>query len=370
MGDMMKIHRAARLSFGTFPTTSTGEVGKVRKQTRNQHPHHHPPRGCGGVVGMQARSKNEVGKARVAPARLPASPLPGSGPRPFGIISVRPIRLSTPGSRAGTTEGTMAEPFDEADDGSREVTSALRHEITKQPGPDGSKTVNETRGIRRASWQSPAAGPAPEAERTFGLMTMAANRHLRAVGEMDAHAVMETAETLSSEYPTKEKFSEHMHLWAENLKIQKGALSIDATAAQFLQTADHLLQILNKTPEMQAAAFAFADAWHWWHLELYGEHELAAKADTAERAVAGLEAGPEALKRNRALRAAIIEAEYSRYAATADGTGRGSAKRAAAAVLSAVSTAFDQQALGPIRESTLERTLRAIIKDRGQVHDR
>lgn|ERR1035437_8610231 len=265
----------------------------------------------------------------------------------------------------------MADTFDDSDDGSREVTSSLRHDITEQLAPDGSKIVNEKRGIRRATRQHPASStrPAADAETTFGLMTMAANRHLRAAGEMDAFAVMETAEKLFPEYPTKEKISEHMRLWAENLKTQKGALSIDATAAKFLQAADHLLQILDQTPEVQAAAFAFADAWHWWHLELYGEHALAAKAHTAERAVAGLQAGPEALKRSRALREAVIEVEYDKYAKTADEIDRGSPKRAAGAILKAVAAVFSQQELGTVQVSTLERALRKIIRDRGEVDD-
>jgi len=265
----------------------------------------------------------------------------------------------------------MADPRDDSDDGSREVASSLRHVITEQLAPNGSKIVNEKRGIRRATRQHPASStrPAAEAEKTFGLMTMAANRHLRAAGEMDAFAVMETAEKLFPEYPTKEKISEHMRLWAENLKTQKGALSIDATAAKFLQAADHLLQILDQTPEVQAAAFAFADAWHWWHLESHGEHLLAAKADTAERAVAGLQAGPEALKRSRALRQAIIETEYDKYTTTADKIDRTSPGRAAGAILKAVAEVFGQQELGTITQSTLERVLRKIIRDRGKADD-
>jgi hypothetical protein len=51
---MMEIHQVGELPLTenpAFPTTSTGEVGEVRKPARNQHPHHHPSRGCGGVVG-------------------------------------------------------------------------------------------------------------------------------------------------------------------------------------------------------------------------------------------------------------------------------------------------------------------------------
>jgi hypothetical protein len=267
----------------------------------------------------------------------------------------------------------MAKPFDEAGNGSRKVTSALRHKITRQAAPDGSKVVEEKRGIRRVTWSSPAPGARPkvdtESARVFGLMTMAANRHLRAVGEMDAIAVMETAERLSSEYPSKKKISQHMRLWAENVKTQKGALSVDATAARFLQAADHLLQILDQTPAMQSAAIAFADAWHWWHLELYGEHALAAKAKIAERSVAGLKAGPKALKRNRALREAAIEVEYVKHAAKANKKDRVSPQRAARAILGKVAKVFRREQLGTIQESTLERALRKIIRDRGQVDD-
>ncbi|MGY4461546.1 hypothetical protein [Bradyrhizobium sp. LB13.1] len=298
--------------------------------------------------------------------RLEASPRSAS----FGISLSRPKIPLMPGL-PGFPPVTMADPTDETGEEQREVTSDLRHDIGERPADDKpGSVVDERRGIRRATWDKASATGQPDAEGTFGVMTIAANRHLRAVGEMDLTAVMETAENLSAQYPSPEKISEHLRLWVQKLKTQKGELSIDTTAARFLQAADRLLQILDQSPEMQSAAFDFADAWHWWHLELYGEHALAAKADTAERAVAGLQAGPEALKRNRALREAIIESEYNRYAATADIADSGSAKRAAAAILSAVSTAFDQRSLGPIKESTLERTLRSIIKDRGQVHDR
>jgi hypothetical protein len=65
---MMEIHQIGDLTLAgnpIFPTTSTGEVGKVGKQALNQHPHHHLSRGCGGVVGEQnagaCRWGNSVG---------------------------------------------------------------------------------------------------------------------------------------------------------------------------------------------------------------------------------------------------------------------------------------------------------------------
>jgi hypothetical protein len=81
--------------------------------------------------------------------------------------------------------------------------------------------------------------------------------------------------------------------------------------------------------------------------------------------ITGLQAGPEALKRSRALRQAIIETEYDKYTTTADKIDRKSPGRAAGAILNAVAEVFGQQELGTITQSTLERVLRKIIRDRG-----
>jgi hypothetical protein len=63
---VMEIHQIGDLTLAgnlAFPTTSTGEVGKVGKQALNQHPHHHLSRGCGGVVGVARSSILQVGKS-------------------------------------------------------------------------------------------------------------------------------------------------------------------------------------------------------------------------------------------------------------------------------------------------------------------
>jgi hypothetical protein len=255
------------------------------------------------------------------------------------------------------------------EDESREVTSSLLHKITRQPAPDGSEIISETRGIRRATWRTsvkPSRQAADaRAENTFRIMSLAANRHLRATGEMDLPSVMDAAERSSASYPSEAKISQRLRQWVDNIKIQKGALSIDASAAKFLQSADHLLQILNKAPKMQRAAFEFAQAWHAWHLELFGEHELAA---IAERSVAGLKTGPKALKRKRALREAIIETEYGKHVATTAKIKHG-AERAANAILNDVAKEFEKDGLGSIEESTLVRTLRGLINNRGRSDD-
>jgi hypothetical protein len=70
---MMEVHQIIDLTLAgnfTFPTTSTGEVGKVGKQALNQHPHHHLSRGCGGVVGVARGVDFTGGEILALSARL------------------------------------------------------------------------------------------------------------------------------------------------------------------------------------------------------------------------------------------------------------------------------------------------------------
>jgi hypothetical protein len=276
----------------------------------------------------------------------------------------------------------MPDQPDEPDDDASEIVSQLVHEITEEPG-DGpvARIVIEKRGIREAEWvhfddpavQDPVVEGAPAD--TQALLFMAANRHLRAVDQMDFFAVVDTAERMApiGEYPTPDKISQHFAMWADGLKNEKGLLSIDAIAARFIQAQDRLMILLNGNPEMQAAAFAYADAWHWLHLELFGEHELAASADSAGRAaeaaqqlaaktIAGRSKGPQAQKENKVLRMTVVAVEYAKYAASeTNQTRRTSAKAAAADILDQVNAALGRQGLGSFTVSTLEKRLRSII---------
>jgi hypothetical protein len=82
---------------------------------------------------------------------------------------------------------------------------------------------------------------------------------------------------------------------------------------------------------MQEAAYNYADAWHRLHMELMGEHELAAKGADAERF---RKAGPEAKRNQAALRSAIIALAYMKFAADEpDATRRTSPKYAAEVII-------------------------------------
>jgi len=186
---------------------------------------------------------------------------------------------------------------------------------------------------------------------------------------MDYFAVLDTCEKLSKEdYPSSEQLSAHLQMWVAGLQARKGSLSVDTIAARFLQSQDRLFALLNESKEMQESATAYADAWHWLHMELYGEHELAANAEAAERsaakASAGRAEGPKAQKRNGALRLAIMATEYKKYAANEKSrTRRISAKNIASQILVAVNSALARSGLGSVKITTLEKRLITIIKD-------
>ena len=271
------------------------------------------------------------------------------------------------------------------DDDSAEIQSSLTHEFKREPGKGSVvATITESRGLRHTQWSQfdcPDIDDPAEFDpaHTHALLFMAANRHLRAVGEMDYFAVLDTSEELTkAEYPSPEQISRHLRMWIASLKTRKGSLSVDTIAARFLQSQDRLLQLLSESKEMQEAAMAYADAWHWLHMELYGEHELAANAEAAERtadaaqqyaakASAGRAEGPKAQKMKGALRLAVIATEYEKYAAKEDKLARRlSAKHVASHLHERINDVLAKDGLGSVTIATLEKRLTTLIKDAGR----
>ncbi len=264
------------------------------------------------------------------------------------------------------------EPDDDED--VNEIVSSLKHEFEELPGPPGGnliKTVVEKRGIRKSTrpiYADPLENFAQEnilgwtPEDTYALLFMAANRHLRAKGEMDFFAVCETAENIAHAEgkDPSETTSRHFLLWLEKMKGQTGALSIETAAAGFIRASDRLFMLLNENAAMQAAAHDYADAWHWLHMELMGEHELAAKGSAAER---GRKVGPEAKRRLGALRSAIIAQVYEKFAAgEARAAYRNSASHAADAIFEEVNRTLEKRGIKQIASGTIANQLSSIIK--------
>jgi hypothetical protein len=293
----------------------------------------------------------------------------------------------------------MAGQADDPDeDDVNKIFSSLKHEFEEQPGLVGAdliRTIVEKRGIRSSARPIfPNLSDSHErmlstADDTQELLFMAANRHLRAKGEMDFFAVASFAEQVADAEAKDltETTSRHFRLWLETVVTKYGYLSIETACARFIEAQDHLYTLYNQTAEMQAAVFDYADAWHWLHMELFGEHELAANAEAAEKAaekagktadaagkaadaaqrlatktIAGRSEGPRAQARAGALRMAIVENEYKKHIEEETNPNRlVSAKAVAPRILDDVNAAFKLRGLGEFSISTLEKRLRDII---------
>jgi hypothetical protein len=144
-----------------------------------------------------------------------------------------------------------------------EIISSLSHEIEELHGPDGGnliKTIVEKRGLFSSTrevfadppetFEDDVVLPGTPAD-THALLFMAANRHLRAKGEWDFFAVVETAEVIAHAEgkDPAETISRHFGLWLEGLTARTGSLSIEAVAARFLTASDRVFTLLDQTPE-------------------------------------------------------------------------------------------------------------------------
>ena len=260
------------------------------------------------------------------------------------------------------------------DKGAGEISSSLKHEIAEELGPDGGnliKTVAEVRGIRKSierKYRDPLekAGKKDVAGWTpadnHDLLFMAANRHLKAKGRMNFTDVVEIAEAIAEAggKSASETITRHLRLWLDQTRAETGSLSIETAAASFIQSWDRLFTLLNGNPEMLAAAQNYADAWHWFHMELMSEHELAAKGAAAER---GRKAGPEVIRSQGVIRSEIIALLYQKFATEEPNEAkRTRTNYAAKAIFDTVNDALLGSGLEPITDGTLRNKLPALIK--------
>lgn len=295
----------------------------------------------------------------------------------------------------------MADDNTEPDDiGSGEIISSLpneRQEIQPTAGDRFEKAIFERRGIRssiRRVYKDPLENYAQEnivadtAADTYWLMFHAANRHLTAKGLMNFFDVAELADDVADNKgdSAAETTARHFELWARKMALRPENIRSSA-AAQFIQAADRLWMFLEGNPEMQEAAHAYADAWHWFHMELFGEHEAAAKTEEfaaqaeqlaaqtsdlaakTENATRGLQAGPAAKKAQNAIKFSLIARAYADFVANESREDhRKSPKNAAVAILDAVNDLFAQKGFAPTSLGTLRNKMPEIIDDYEMQH--
>jgi hypothetical protein len=189
---------------------------------------------------------------------------------------------------------------------------------------NGTLSYEERRGLRRLELDLDGKkhDRAKELAKTFNI---AANRLLEKAGEKTLATIMEEAKASTINDPTT-ALDAALAAWVAGLTLKYGFFSPATLAARLL---GHSASITSKlvdalVPEdgledaaadtafarqeqIMAQVYELADAWHWFHMELSGEHELAyAKRQHATGTAKGSAATAEkAARRARIISAAI-----------------------------------------------------------------
>jgi hypothetical protein len=255
--------------------------------------------------------------------------------------------------------------------------TVLVHRRTEIPGPPKSpvkKIVYETRGIREFALEIFAddqltvaaanlkVGPAE----TYELFLRAANFWLKEVGENDYFEIIDVAEQskngIDSDLEKAKIDFFTFWLWSSKVACRHGVLSPAAIAARFISASDHVHRLANKNQELVDAIHAFADAWHWFHFEGLGEHELATIGLKSAR---GRAVGPTAVHKQASIKKQIIQDAYAGFADDeANGRARMNAKQAASKLLNSINRSLSDLKLRSIAEKSLTDELRPHVKKR------
>jgi hypothetical protein len=282
--------------------------------------------------------------------------------------------------RKSSPRATEAAPLP---DPAKKLRSSLKHfkqEVSEPKGGKLIKTVFESRGIRRSRrrvYNDPVEklGQALFSwtpTDTFETLHKKANRHLRACKYQDVFEVIGLADAVAQneglEAASPDTVSRHLDLWVTQIEEKTGSLSIETAAAKFLRAYDRVSFHLSEQSDdrmTMAAIQAYADAWHWFHLEYAGEHDLAYRGEQVglhketDRSSKGLRLGPESKSRTAKKKDDIIEQIYSRH--LQDGKSQGP-KRDAELIQPAVLAKFEDEQFSKtdIAVDTLEKKIRKI----------
>jgi hypothetical protein len=247
--------------------------------------------------------------------------------------------------------------------------SALVHRRVEQKdgaNPLIEKTIFETRGVRSFAAEIFKDHRLTEvALDTYMMFMEAADYWLTEAGESKFLEVAEKAEAAKVEATDDEKKrlidDVIFQRWAAGITERHGHLSPASIAAHFLWASDYLHRRLNDDADLQEAVYAFAQAWHWFHFEAKGEHELAARGIRSEQQ---LVAGTAAAHDRAALSDRIVFDAFQVWVANdANGGKRQSAKAATADLLAPINGSLEKLNLRPLKRGTLEKKLRALIHD-------
>lgn len=250
--------------------------------------------------------------------------------------------------------------------GKRSAFDHRRREQSDASNPLLDKIIFETRGIRSLAVEvfkdhrlTAAASLLRESPiDTYTMFMEAADYWLTEAAEnkfLDVAKMAEDAKADVTDISEKWLIDDlTFQIWSAQVSQRHGHLSPISIAAQFLQASDYLHRRLNENADLQRAVYAFADAWHWFHFEAKGEHELAARGMSGEQQLA---VGPAAVHERALLSNRIVSDAFKVFAADElKGNRRASAKAAATDLLSQINGALEELNLRPLSNATLEKS--------------
>ena len=161
-------------------------------------------------------------------------------------------------------------------------------------------------------------GSPSTSDETADELYRAAEALLDGIGESTPRLIVEACNTRRA---SREEMTAEMQTLTTRLNSKYGIFSPAACAAKFLVTQHAALMAIydlrlaplgDSAPELLAESVfllvdAYADAWHWWHAELKGEHvSAAAKAKETDRLrKQGRTTGDKSERREQIVKAAI-----------------------------------------------------------------
>lgn len=150
--------------------------------------------------------------------------------------------------------------------------------------------------------------------------------------------------------------------WWFEIGMKHGFLSPAAIASNFLTASDLVHRLTKGNKQLEIAIYQFADAWHWLHFEVTGEHKL---ATIGLKSSEGRARGPVVKQQRAELRAKVVAKQYTAFASDPNNAvASKSAKRAAEKILSRVNSILARIRIDAVSEQILTAELRPLVKKR------
>jgi hypothetical protein len=226
------------------------------------------------------------------------------------------------------------------------------------PAPVFLKTVRETRGLRTVTV------PISRVPLITDLAAQFTNETPESVYDKLRQAAKEILKenSLLESYPDADWSVDLALDWLASVRRRHGYTSPQTIAAEFWVNSDKLGEHggIKITSRSVAAIFELCEAWHWLHMEVYGEHRKALDAQTAEDSRAK---GPAAKHEHSLQRNEIISEVYRQHRLSEKRRSRiKTASTVAGDILPTVNTELRASGLATCTEGSLRKALGPIMR--------